>query len=582
MSELLTRAAAFEPSTFDAETNSVQCVFSTGAEVKRSDFEGPYIERLDMSASAVDLSQLKGAALLDNHNRYSGVSSILGVVEDASVDGQRGFAKIRLGARPEIQGIVTDIRGGIIRNVSAGYSVQKWDTTVREGVRVKTAVRWTPVEISLVPLGADPEAKIRSLGEPKMEHSEQIRNIAAAVGVATVFAEDLIQRSVSLEDARTAIIREAARNMPVIDNRAPISQGGEISPFELTRAAGEALYHRINPSHQLSELARPFAGRRIADIYREVLKQRGMNALGSDSEVITRAMHTISDFSSGIFAEFFNKSLLTLRQSPPSITQIFKRATVNDFRDRHVFEITDGSALLKVNEAGEIKSGTITDRKLSSYHIDSYARKFAISFQAQVNDDLGALADLSAKMTNGARAWFAGFLVGTLIANPKLADNKAVFHVDHANLATGGDVNSPTEATVGAGKLAMRLQKDASGNPIDAAPKFILFPADLEATVDRLLATLYPQQPADAVVSPRNLTPIVEPRLDVKGQSKPWYLFADPSIAPVFEYSELSGYEGPMVEVKQGFDTLGLELRVVWHLGAGAIDSRGAWKNPGQ
>ena len=45
--------------------------------------------------------------------------------------------------------------------------------------------------------------------------------------------------------------------------------------------------------------------------------------------------------------------------------------------------------------------------------------------------------------------------------------------------------------------------------------------------------------------------------------------------------SELSGYEGPQVEVRQGFDTLGLEVRVVWHVGAGAIDSRGAWKNAG-
>jgi hypothetical protein len=49
----------------------------------------------------------------------------------------------------------------------------------------------------------------------------------------------------------------------------------------------------------------------------------------------------------------------------------------------------------------------------------------------------------------------------------------------------------------------------------------------------------------------------------------------------VFEFAELSGYAGPQVETRQGFETVGTEVRVVWHVGAGAVDSRGAWKNPG-
>lgn len=96
------------------------------------------------------------------------------------------------------------------------------------------------------------------------------------------------------------------------------------------------------------------------------------------------------------------------------------------------------------------------------------------------------------------------------------------------------------------------------------------------------MATLYPQQPSDAIVSARNLTPIVEPRLDAKGEILPWYLFADPASAPTFEYAELSGYEGPQVETRPGFERLGVEMRIVWHIGAGAIDHRGAYKNPGQ
>jgi len=58
-----------------------------------------------------------------------------------------------------------------------------------------------------------------------------------------------------------------------------------------------------------------------------------------------------------------------------------------------------------------------------------------------------------------------------------------------------------------------------------------------------LLAQLYPQQPADAIVSARSLTPIIEPRLDLKGQATAWYLFGDTSDgSAVFEFAELHYY----------------------------------------
>ncbi len=574
--ELLVRAAQFEPSTFNEEQRTVEVVFSTGADVSRYDMEGAFIERLSMSPEAIDLSAIRGAPVLNNHDRFGGVEAILGVVEDAHADGQRGVARIRFGQRPEIQGVVQDIRGGVIRSVSAGYTVQEWRVTKESGQRVKTAVRWTPKEISFTPLAADPQAKVRSL-ENSMELQEQIRSIAEAVGVRSEFADDLVQRNVNLADARAAIVREAARNTPAIENRQPAIVTRETGPADAIRAAGEALYHRINPAHQLSDQARPYANRRIADLYRDEMRRRSLNALGSDAEIISR-MHTISDFSSGIYSELFNKSLLTLRTAPPTITQVFRRSTVDDFREKHTFEISNGPSLAKVAKGGEITYGTITDKKLSSYRAFSYARGFSLSFQAQINDDMGALADLSAKMTNGARSWFSSFLVDTITSNPVLADNKAIFHTDHKNVASVGE--PPTDLTVAAGKLAMRLQKDASGNPIDAPPKYILMPATLEGVVDKLLAQLYPATASNVEVAIRGLTPLVEPRLDGTSPTG-WYLFADPSGAASFEYSELSGYEGPRVEVDSDFDVLGTKIRVVWHVGAGAVDHRGGYRNAG-
>jgi hypothetical protein len=573
MPELFTRAASFEPSTFNAEKRTVQVVFSTGADVVRSDWEGEFIERLDMSPEAVDLSGLIGGPLLDNHDRFSGVRGILGVVETAAVDGKRGLATLRFSDREEVQGVVRDVQNGIVRNVSAGYQVKEWKVSKRaDGVRIKLATRWAPREISFTPLAADAGAKTRSAS---MSHAEQVRSIATAVGVSAAFADDLIARNVPLDEARKAIIAEAARSTAQIDGRAEVTR--DTGDNLVTRLA-DGLATRIVPGHK-PEAGREFVHYAMWDIARRCLEARGLSTLGSRAEIITRAMHTTSDFAN-VLAEVFNKSLFVLRSSPSPIVQVFRRATVADFRARHIMEISDGPALAKVNESGEVTFGTMTDKELASYKIDSYARAFSISFQALVNDDMAALSDISAKMTRGARQWFSSFLVDTIIANPALADGDPVFDAAHNNLAGSGA--PPDETTIGAGKLAMRLQRDASGNPVDAPPRFIVIPAALENSVDKLLATLYPQQPSQAIVAARTLTPVVDARFDHAGEDAAWYLFADPAVAPVFEYAELSGFEGPMVESRQGFNTLGTEVRVVWHLGAGAIDHRGAFKNPGE
>lgn len=571
------RSASFEPTTFNAEKRTVDVVFSTGAEVARFDLEGPYLERLSLEPSAVDLSELIGGPVLDNHDRFSGVRAILGVVEAAAADGKRGVATIRFSGRPEVQGIAADVQSGVIRTVSAGYSVSKWEVSKRtDGSRVKTAVRWTPKEISFTAIGADPNAKTRS-NNMNEQLQEQIRSIATAVGVSATFADDLIQRNVTLEDARAAIIREAARAVPAIDGRGPAMANRDGSDNLVTRLA-DGLLSRMDPAHK-PETGRPYAYHRIPDIARELLQARGLSTLGSPAELITRAMYSTTDFTH-VLAEVFNKSLFSLRTSATPLQQVFRRTTIADFRARHILEISDGPALLKMAEGAQLTYGAITDKELASYQIDSYARGFAISFKALVNDDVQALSDLSAKMTRGARGWFAGLLAGTIIANPALADTKAIFHTDHGNLAGGGAVGAPSDTTIGYGKLAMRLQTDLTGNPVDVPARFLVIRATIEEAVNKLLATLYPTNSTEAETSARGLIPVVCPHFDLASHTG-WYLFADPAVAPVFEYAELTGYEGPQVETRQGFDTLGTEVRVVWHVGAGAIDSRGGYKNPG-
>ncbi len=575
--DLLLRNASLEPATFDAEAGTVTAVFSTGAEVRRRDLQGEFLERLSLEPGSVNLEPLIGAPVLNAHRR-DGVENVLGVVEGAWLEEGRALARLRFSRRSDVQGIAEDVRAGVIRNVSVGYEVNEWREERRDGQRIKTAVRWTPREVSLVPLGADSAARVRAKGGGDMEQTNELqvqaRSIAAALALPEAAADEAVRQHQNLAAVRAALIAEAAKAIPLIDNRQPAVVVRDSRDGLIERMA-DGLYSRIDARHEPKE-GREFAYARFTDLARRLLAERGLSTLGSPVELLQRA-HTTSDFAV-LLAEVFNKSLFELRRSPSPITQVFRRTTMADFRARHILEMSDGPALEQVNENGEITFGTIALRALAGYKLASYARGFSVSFQTLVNDDVGALADLSAKMSRGARAWFESFLVDTVIANPKLADGKAVFHADHGNLAATG--TQPIDSEIAAARLAIRKQVDASGNPIGVAPRYILAPAKYETTIDKLLAQLYPSSSADAEVAARGLVPVIEPRFDLRNQIA-WYLFADPSEAPVFEYAELSGYEGPRAESRPGWNTLGTEFRVVWHLGAGAIDHRGAFKNPG-
>jgi len=108
----------------------------------------------------------KGAPLLDTHNRYS-VTGVLGVVENAHLDGSKGTATVRFSRRPEVDPIFQDVKDKIIRNVSVGYTVYRYDDVstqedIKNRVRRMRATDWEPSEVSLVPVGADAGAGVRA------------------------------------------------------------------------------------------------------------------------------------------------------------------------------------------------------------------------------------------------------------------------------------------------------------------------------------------------------------------------------------------------------------------------------------
>jgi hypothetical protein len=578
--EVLTRAASFEPSTFNEERRSIEVTFATDADVMRQDFEGPFIERLDLSPDAVDLASFRGAPVLDNHNRFGSVSSILGIVESASTDGRRGAAVIRFGERPEIQGIVADVRSGVIRNVSVGYKVRRWEVSKRaDGVRVKTAADWVPVEASFTQIGADPNARVRSESMPDTQAvSEQIRSMASVLGLPATFADGLIERNLTIEQARTEAVQELARAVPSIDARSPARVTRETSPYELARQMGEGLAARHNSDVTPSEAARQYAGERFPNLARRLLEAQGVSTLGMSEGTIIRQAMTTSDFPV-LLSEFANKNVMSgYRQADSGIVAISKRTTAPDFRDIHNLWLAETPRLEKIDEEGEIRFGALTEGE-QKFRLARFGKGLAISYVLQVNDSLGAVVETMRNWGFAVREMEASEIAAVLTANSgngvTLSDNKALFHADHGNKAGTGA--APSETTLDAGRLAMRKQKTKGGYPLGIAPKYVVVPPELETAVKKLTSPITPGE-VETVNPFSDLTPIVDVRLT---NATRWYLFADPAAAPVLVHAYLEGENGPRIESKVDFHTDATLVKCTMSFGAGVLDFIGGYMNPG-
>lgn len=165
MPQLYTRAA-LQPSTYKADDRTVEMTWSAGARTLRvSAFEGPITEELSMDPLHIRMDRLQsGAPLLKDHDMTS-IESVIGVVERAWIANGEGRAVVRFADDPAVEPILAKVQSGILRNISVGYRVHKYEIQepkTRGELPLFRAVDWEPMELSIVPVPADPSAQIRS------------------------------------------------------------------------------------------------------------------------------------------------------------------------------------------------------------------------------------------------------------------------------------------------------------------------------------------------------------------------------------------------------------------------------------
>jgi len=228
-------------------------------------------EVLSHERGAADLGRLNDAApVLFNHDP----NKVIGVVERAWIDDKvkRGYVNVRFSKNAFAQEVLADVRDGVLRNVSFGYAINDMEQRGEDFV----ATRWSPYEVSVVSIPADPTVGVgRALDaqpaasaasptpetEPEvpMENTPDISAVRAEAAQEAAKAErsrisgitaltekhgmadlgrQLIEGGRSLDEARAAVLDKlGAKVEPVAEKAADIGMTDkEVRTFSFQRA----------------------------------------------------------------------------------------------------------------------------------------------------------------------------------------------------------------------------------------------------------------------------------------------------------------------------------------------------------
>ena len=563
----------------DPEGMTVEATISTFADVQRAGF----IERLN--PAGLDASRLIGAPVLDGHAQGS-VASVIGVVVSYRMEGPALVAVIRLSAATDAASSVLKIREGVLRNLSIGYVVPAWAefTDPKTGKRVKTARAFQIREVSVVPVPADPGAVFRSEEMPEdliettpaaptpAENRAAIRTIARSAGMTTEQADDMVDRDLTITEARA----EAYEAMQTRGRQTPHIRviGSQDDPATVTRRVTDAMVIRMAGGNPADDV-RPYMGLSALDMARDALTRSGVSVRGlSADEVLTRAM-TTSDFPLVVSNAMGKVALAAYQAAQSPLMLLSKSRVLPNFKESTSIRLGEMGRLEELTESGEFKHTSRAENG-ETMSITTYGRGGNVTRKLLVNDDLGVFGDMTAAFGEAAAATVAEIMVNLVTGNPNLSDGNPVFDTARGNKATTGAALSV--ATVDAARKAMRGMKGLDGKTLVAVqPKYLLVGPEIETEAEAFLAGLYAATTSDVNPFSGKLTLLVEPRIT----DSSWLIFADPARLPCLQHGYLAGAEGVQIQRTEAWDTLGMKYRAWLDFGAGWLDFRGAYLNPG-
>ena len=344
---------------------------------------------------------------------------------------------------------------------------------------------------------------------------------------------------------------------------------------------------------------------KLADVYSGVLK-------GTYPMYYMKEAMTTSDFPN-LFGDLLYRQLLgNYIPYPVTYPQYMRIEKLRDFRKLHMYAIDGGQGILTVVKEREPYPEIKFIETPYTVAVQKYGRRYGISFEMGVNDDLNAFAKRPGMMAVGARRseeWLAtGLLCNS--AGP----HSSFYTSGNKNIVTGNPILSIQGLQTAWTVLGSQL--DADGQPIIVEGVTLVVPPALRITAENIAHALQikvlssggnPTGAASGGGTPDQqiyaenwmkgkVTIAVNPYLpyiNTTSGNTSWYLVANPADEtqrPAFVFAKMLGREDPQLFVKDpdsrmlgggtsdpmegNFDSDSIDYKLRHIIGAAQIDPK--------
>ncbi len=406
--------------------------------------------------------------MLDTHSRWS-IEDIVGSVSEIKTDGPAALGKLSFATTARADTAWALARDGHLTDVSVGYRIgddyitiePKQSAVVKgrkftapDNARLRVVPNWELKELSLVPIGADPKAKLReqaiggaAAGNARKEQSmaDKEKDVAAEQRAAAAQAlevpeSDFVRFNVEIDtdevkEVATKAVDEALRaernrvnrlramgkeyEVPAEaveraiadglteaqaadsflkaireERKSPASVSVHDNTEDMIRDLSDAVCVRagVKPENASGQkAAEQFKGMGLRDLARFCINHEGRTGSFGGVDAEFRAAVSTSSFTSVLYEANTKVFQNTLNQYPATSPLWTASREVPDFRTGYEVQLSEDNGVLpQLPTSGEFKHTLFTDSK-ESMSVLTYGETFVLDRKRYINDDLGVL-----------------------------------------------------------------------------------------------------------------------------------------------------------------------------------------------
>jgi len=283
----------------------------------------------------------------------------------------------------------------------------------------------------------------------------------------------------------------------------------------------------------------------------------------------------LSNVQNKVIKQAYDKAPVTYRAWTKSVS-------MKDFKiQTEVRKGSFGTGFKKLSEGGSLEYGSKTEEG-QTWRIFRYAKKFSISAETIINDDLKAFTDDLQDMIEGIERFKNKQVYDLLLARNDfsgytMADGKAVFETtNHKNQQT--TAKAVTLASLEESFMGIAAQKDFDGSQLAIVPKFLIVPFVKSWAVGAVINPTSDPDKNSTSFNPAAGKFNVIAEHELNGQTN-WFVAAD-KLTIKTGYLESTG-DRPIVELVRNSQIHGLEYEIAFDFGLTVEDFRGLYKQKG-